>query len=86
MKGIKKEELPIILDSKDIQEILNIGRRQTNELLNNPPFHVERVGKRGLSKCLAMPFLDGSGKIMVILRKGKCPCVFRFMMIICRHR
>ncbi|RFB31981.1 DNA-binding protein [Brevibacillus sp. VP] len=50
MNGIKKEDFPIILDSKDIQQILNIGRRQTYELLNNPPFHVERVGKRGIIK------------------------------------
>lgn len=34
-----------VLDPKDVMKILNIGRRQTYELLENPPFHTVRVGR-----------------------------------------
>lgn len=45
-----KEDLPLVLDAEAIQGILSLGRRQTYELLKNPPFHVERLGKRGIIK------------------------------------
>lgn len=37
--------LPEVLTPKDVQEILGIGRRQTYELLADPPFHVVRIGR-----------------------------------------
>ncbi|TSB48605.1 DNA-binding protein [Alkalicoccobacillus porphyridii] len=40
------EKYPNSLDVKHIKEILGIGQRQVNELLNDPPFHVVRVGKK----------------------------------------
>lgn len=50
MAQLKKEFLksyPEVLNPKDIQEVLGIGRRQTYELLNQvpPPFHIVRVGR-----------------------------------------
>ncbi|WP_337970110.1 DNA-binding protein [Virgibacillus salexigens] len=34
-----------VLDPKDIQTALGIGRRQTYELLESPPFHVLKIGR-----------------------------------------
>ncbi|OBZ15141.1 DNA-binding protein [Bacillus sp. FJAT-26390] len=45
-----KEQLPLILEPAHIQEILCIGRRATYELLADPPFHVNRVGKNKMIK------------------------------------
>lgn len=42
---INREELPEALTSDHVQQILGIGRRQTYELLSNPPFHVVKVGR-----------------------------------------
>jgi hypothetical protein len=50
-----KEDYPLMLEPKHIQEIMGIGRRQTYDFLNeiefkinkgkNPPFHLKRLGK-----------------------------------------
>ncbi|MGO4496493.1 DNA-binding protein [Paenibacillus sp. 2RAB27] len=53
-----KEDLPLVLEAKDIQSILSIGRRQTYELLEKPPFHVERIGKRGIIKVSRETFFN----------------------------
>lgn len=42
---INRDELPEALEPKHIQEILGIGRKQTYELLGNPPFHVVKIGR-----------------------------------------
>lgn len=58
-----KEDYPLVLEPKHIQEILGVGRRNTYELLNDPPFHVNRVGKRGLIKVprdVFFKWLEGS--------------------------
>ncbi|GIP25534.1 hypothetical protein J23TS9_06640 [Paenibacillus sp. J23TS9] len=58
----KKEELPFVLNPQDIQKILAIGRRQTYELLKDPPFTVQRLGGRGVIKISRDDFfrwLDG---------------------------
>ncbi|PYI54503.1 DNA-binding protein [Paenibacillus flagellatus] len=47
---LTRECYPLVLGPEEIQEILCIGRRQTYELLKNPPFHVVRIGKRRLIK------------------------------------
>lgn len=44
MVDLNRDDLPDALEPKHIQQILNIGRRRTYELLENPPFHVVRVG------------------------------------------
>jgi hypothetical protein len=51
-----KEDYPVVLDPVHIQEILGIGRRQTYELLQNPPFHVVRLGRRGIIKVSSEAF------------------------------
>ncbi|MGO4346308.1 hypothetical protein AB4Z45_12545 [Paenibacillus sp. MCAF9] len=43
-------KLPEVLEPAHIQQILGIGRRATYELLNDPPFHVNRVGKNKMMK------------------------------------
>ncbi|MFD1389135.1 DNA-binding protein [Oceanobacillus oncorhynchi subsp. oncorhynchi] len=49
-----------VLNPKDIMEILDIGRRQTYELLENPPFRVVRVGRLiKISKKSFYNWLDG---------------------------
>jgi hypothetical protein len=42
------DEYPDVLEPKHIREILNIGEKQTYELLNQdkPPFHFVRIGRR----------------------------------------
>lgn len=42
---INREELPEALTPEIVQQLLCIGRRQTYELLSDPPFHVVKVGK-----------------------------------------
>ncbi len=59
---VDREKLPLVLTPKDIQSIMRMGRKQTYELLKEPPFHVERVGKRGtikISKTVFFKWLDG---------------------------
>ncbi|MFD2640049.1 helix-turn-helix domain-containing protein [Piscibacillus salipiscarius] len=41
-----KDELPLVLDVKDIKNILGIGINQTYELINSNQFHYVKVGKR----------------------------------------
>jgi hypothetical protein len=53
--GRKREDYPILLEVKHIQEILGVGRKYAYELVNTteakvlrkkrPEFHVFRVGK-----------------------------------------
>jgi hypothetical protein len=46
MKSLK--DYPEVLEPKHIKEFLEIGEKQTYELLNQepPPFHYIRVGRR----------------------------------------
>lgn len=43
---LNRENYPESLDPKNIQEILGIGRRQTYELLADPPFRVIKLGRK----------------------------------------
>jgi hypothetical protein len=57
-------DYPEVLNPKDIQEVLGIGRRQTYELLNQipPPFHIIRVGRSiKVSKVAFENWLIGNG-------------------------
>lgn len=45
-----KDDYLLVLEPHHIQEILQIGSRATYELLNDPPFHVNRVGKNRMIK------------------------------------
>ncbi|MEH7526465.1 DNA-binding protein [Bacillus sp. JJ1503] len=59
-KKINRHELPEVLTPNHIQEILGIGRRATYEFLQNPPFHVVRVGRLfKISKKSFFKWLDG---------------------------
>lgn len=54
------KENPETYDVADIQEILNIGKRQAYELVNSKQFRVVRVGKRiKISKKSFVNWLDG---------------------------
>ncbi|WP_068775821.1 hypothetical protein [Paenibacillus sp. FJAT-26967] len=48
--AIKKEDLPLVLSGEMIIKLLNMGRRSGYEFLQNPPFVVQRMGKRGIIK------------------------------------
>lgn len=70
MVGLKKEDLPMVLDPKHIQQIMGMGRRQTYEFLNDPPFHVQRIGKRGLIKVSREVFFGWLDKDDVAPERG----------------
>ena len=51
MSALKKKHLddyPDVLEPKHIKKILDIGEKQTYEMLNQipPPFHFVRIGRR----------------------------------------
>jgi len=46
-----------VLTVQDVQRILGIGRRQAYEMMENPPFPVKKLGKRGLIRIPKEPFL-----------------------------
>jgi excisionase family DNA binding protein len=51
---------PELLNVKDIQAILQIGRRQTYELVHSNVFHCVRVGRRiKISKQSFLEWLNG---------------------------
>ncbi|MEK3855916.1 helix-turn-helix domain-containing protein [Cytobacillus sp. FSL H8-0458] len=57
---IIREELPEALTPDNVQQLLGIGRRQTYELLSNPPFHVVKVGRLyKISKKTFFKWFDG---------------------------
>ena len=55
-----RDKLPESLSPKHIQQILGIGRRQTYELLSEPPFRVIRLGRKYIiPKHLFFKWFDG---------------------------
>ncbi|WP_173105703.1 helix-turn-helix domain-containing protein [Bacillus sp. KH172YL63] len=57
---IGKNDLPEVLSPKHIQEILGLSRRGTYDLMENPPFHVARVGRLyKISKEVFFNWLEG---------------------------
>jgi Helix-turn-helix domain len=57
---LTREELPEVMTVKDVREFLGIGRRQSYELMEHPPFHVARVGKLyKISKKSFIEWFDG---------------------------
>jgi hypothetical protein len=57
---MNKNELPEVLTPKHIQNILGLSRRGTYDLLENPPFHVARVGRLyKISKQVFYNWLEG---------------------------
>ncbi|WP_211745371.1 helix-turn-helix domain-containing protein [Paenibacillus sp. Marseille-Q4541] len=55
-----KEDYPSVLHAKHIQKILDIGERQTYELLNSGQFHVVQVGRlKKVSKDVFIKWLEG---------------------------
>lgn len=60
---LSRDDLPEVMSPKHIQAFLQIGKRQTYELLENPPFHVVRVGYRyKISKVAFLNWFDGIDK------------------------
>lgn len=60
----KIHEYPQVLDVTDIQEILNIGRRQAYELVNSGQFHTVRIGKRiKIPKNVFICWLNGTPSV-----------------------
>ncbi|GFN32065.1 helix-turn-helix domain-containing protein [Paenibacillus xylaniclasticus] len=58
-------EYPPILDVKDIQLMLGIGRRQAYELVGSGQFHTVRVGKSiKISKEVFINWLNGNDESM----------------------
>lgn len=54
-------QLPDPCRPKDIQKFLGIGHVQTYEFLNNPPFHVVRVGRQiFVSRKVFLEWFEGS--------------------------
>jgi hypothetical protein len=59
-----KNELPEVLTPKHIQEILGISRRRTYDMMEDPSFHVVKVGKLyKISKRVFFDWLEGLKKI-----------------------
>jgi excisionase family DNA binding protein len=57
---LTREELPDVMSVKEVREFLNIGRRQSYQLIVNPPFHVVKVGKLyKISKKSFLEWFDG---------------------------
>lgn len=57
---MKIEDLPEVLSTKHIQDILGMSRRGTYDLMENPPFHVARVGRLyKVSKRVFLEWLEG---------------------------
>ncbi|WP_379153324.1 helix-turn-helix domain-containing protein [Paenibacillus sp. sgz5001063] len=53
-------DFPSVLNARDIQQILDIGERQTYELLNSNQFHIVRVGRMiKVSKDVFLKWLEG---------------------------
>ncbi|KWW17931.1 DNA-binding protein [Peribacillus simplex] len=60
MAALDRDSLPEALEPKHVQEILGIGRSQTYELFNKPPFHVVKIGRiYKVSKITFFKWLDG---------------------------
>jgi hypothetical protein len=58
---VNPKEFPDVLDVRDIQQILKIGRRQAYELVNSGQFHVVKIGKRiKVSKKVFLQWLEGN--------------------------
>jgi hypothetical protein len=60
---LTREELPEVMTVKDVRKFLEIGRRQSYLLMENPPFHVVRVGRLfRISKVSFLRWLDGDSE------------------------
>lgn len=58
--AMTREELPEVLTPKHVQDFLGLSRRGTYDLMENPPFHVARVGRLyKISKQVFFKWLDG---------------------------
>lgn len=54
------EQYPDVLEVKDIQQILRIGRRQAYELIHSKQFHSVKIGKSiKISKQVFTEWLNG---------------------------
>jgi hypothetical protein len=61
---LTREELPDVMTVKDIMNFMQIGRRQSYMLMENPPFHVVKIGKLyKISKVSFLRWLDGEDRV-----------------------
>lgn len=62
--NVTNQTLPEVCTPKHIQSFLGIGQRQAYEFLNDPPFHVVRVGRRILvSRDVFLRWFEGRGEV-----------------------
>lgn len=40
-----RDELPEVMAPIHVKSFLGIGKKQTYEMMENPPFHIAKVGK-----------------------------------------
>ncbi|WGG47705.1 helix-turn-helix domain-containing protein [Rossellomorea sp. DA94] len=60
---LTRKELPDVMTVKHVQQFLGIGRRQSYEMMENPPFNVVRIGKiYKISKVSFLRWLDGEDR------------------------
>ncbi|QDP39367.1 helix-turn-helix domain-containing protein [Radiobacillus deserti] len=60
MNNIDFSNYPLVLNVKDIQKIMSIGRRQAYELIHSEQFHTVRVGKSiKVAKQVFIDWLNG---------------------------
>lgn len=60
MNQMKIEDLPEVLTTKYIQEILGMSRRGAYDFMEKPPFHVARTGRLyKVSKLVFLKWLEG---------------------------
>lgn len=60
---INRNDYPEVLEPKEIQEILKLGRRQTYEFLADAPFRVLKVGRNyKIPKHVFFNWMEGNEK------------------------
>ncbi|WP_347318405.1 DNA-binding protein [Rossellomorea sp. RS05] len=59
-----REELPDVMSPIDVKSFLGIGKKQTYEMMEKPPFHSVRVGRlHKISKKSSFEWFDNGGTI-----------------------
>jgi hypothetical protein len=64
MNKLSRKELPEVMSPKHVQDYIGIGKKQTYEMMENPPFHTVRVGRlHKISKVSFLRWLDGEDRV-----------------------
>jgi hypothetical protein len=60
MNKLSRAQLPEVLSPKHVQSFLQIGKKQTYEMMEDPPFNTVRVGRlHKISKVSFLRWFDG---------------------------